>query len=179
MENSCSMRIWILLFYFDFLQCGLLRIRICSKCFFRRFNLVVVAGLSVHWKDAKANNSEQKVVNEANTMAAQPAACTRFSDNYDIKEELGKGAFSIVKRCVQKSTGSEFAAKIINTKKLTTRDFQVNDDASHLYYYSIFRFHILQRVSQELLFHCYGEMFIFFRNLNERPEYVANYSTTI
>lgn len=59
------------------------------------------------------------------TMATQPpVACTRFSDNYDIKEELGKGAFSIVKRCVQKSTGLEFAAKIINTKKLTTRDFQ-------------------------------------------------------
>ncbi|CAO1437808.1 unnamed protein product [Diamesa serratosioi] len=50
--------------------------------------------------------------------------CTRFSDNYEIKEELGKGAFSIVKRCVQKSTGLEFAAKIINTKKLTSRDFQ-------------------------------------------------------
>lgn len=31
------------------------------------------------------------------------------------------GAFSIVKRCVQKSTGLEFAAKIINTKKLATR----------------------------------------------------------
>lgn len=58
-------------------------------------------------------------------MATQPPTpCTRFSDNYDIKEELGKGAFSIVKRCVQKSTGLEFAAKIINTKKLTTRDFQ-------------------------------------------------------
>ncbi|XP_058801250.1 calcium/calmodulin-dependent protein kinase type II alpha chain isoform X15 [Phymastichus coffea] len=56
-------------------------------------------------------------------MAAQ-GACTRFSDNYDLKEELGKGAFSVVRRCVQKSTGFEFAAKIINTKKLTSRDFQ-------------------------------------------------------
>ncbi|XP_015589603.1 calcium/calmodulin-dependent protein kinase type II alpha chain isoform X26 [Cephus cinctus] len=56
-------------------------------------------------------------------MAAQ-AACTRFSDNYDLKEELGKGAFSVVRRCVQKSSGLEFAAKIINTKKLSTRDFQ-------------------------------------------------------
>ncbi|CAG7822499.1 unnamed protein product [Allacma fusca] len=51
-------------------------------------------------------------------------ASTRFSDNYELKEELGKGAFSIVRRCVQKSTGLEFAAKIINTKKLSTRDFQ-------------------------------------------------------
>ncbi|XP_046993239.1 calcium/calmodulin-dependent protein kinase type II alpha chain isoform X11 [Schistocerca americana] len=55
---------------------------------------------------------------------AAPAACTRFSDNYDLKEELGKGAFSVVRRCVQKSTGLEFAAKIINTKKLSARDFQ-------------------------------------------------------
>ncbi|XP_076361581.1 calcium/calmodulin-dependent protein kinase type II alpha chain isoform X1 [Tachypleus tridentatus] len=51
-------------------------------------------------------------------------SCTRFSDNYEVKEELGKGAFSIVRRCVQKSTGLEFAAKIINTKKLSARDFQ-------------------------------------------------------
>ncbi|XP_076766227.1 calcium/calmodulin-dependent protein kinase II isoform X36 [Xylocopa sonorina] len=55
---------------------------------------------------------------------ATPSACTRFSDNYDLREELGKGAFSVVRRCVQKSTGHEFAAKIINTKKLTARDFQ-------------------------------------------------------
>ncbi|XP_076174067.1 calcium/calmodulin-dependent protein kinase II isoform X26 [Ptiloglossa arizonensis] len=55
---------------------------------------------------------------------ATPTACTRFSDNYDLKEELGKGAFSVVRRCVQKSTDHEFAAKIINTKKLTARDFQ-------------------------------------------------------
>uniref|UniRef100_A0A646QE86 calcium/calmodulin-dependent protein kinase n=1 Tax=Hemiscolopendra marginata TaxID=943146 RepID=A0A646QE86_9MYRI len=56
-------------------------------------------------------------------MAAQNTS-TKFSDNYELKEELGKGAFSIVRRCVQKSTGLEFAAKIINTKKLSPRDFQ-------------------------------------------------------
>ncbi|KAK7575700.1 hypothetical protein V9T40_011986 [Parthenolecanium corni] len=49
------------------------------------------------------------------------APCTRFSDNYELKEELGKGAFSVVRRCVQKATALEFAAKIINTKKLSAR----------------------------------------------------------
>ena len=68
--------------------------------------------------------------------------CTRFTDEYELKEELGKwviaviykndlwwfkiiyffrGAFSIVRRCVQLSSGTEFAAKIINTKKLSQR----------------------------------------------------------
>lgn len=32
-----------------------------------------------------------------------------------------RGAFSIVKRCIQKNSGQEFAAKIINTKKLSAR----------------------------------------------------------
>ena len=32
-----------------------------------------------------------------------------------------RGAFSVVRRCVQKNTGLEFAAKIINTKKLSAR----------------------------------------------------------
>ncbi|KAK9506801.1 hypothetical protein O3M35_008668 [Rhynocoris fuscipes] len=35
-----------------------------------------------------------------------------------------KGAFSVVRRCVQKCTGLEFAAKIINTKKLSARDVE-------------------------------------------------------
>uniref|UniRef100_A0A915KJ14 Protein kinase domain-containing protein n=1 Tax=Romanomermis culicivorax TaxID=13658 RepID=A0A915KJ14_ROMCU len=52
---------------------------------------------------------------------APPNPTTKFSDNFELKEELGKGAFSIVRRCVQKSTGIEFAAKIINTKKLSAR----------------------------------------------------------
>uniref|UniRef100_A0A673KHM1 calcium/calmodulin-dependent protein kinase n=1 Tax=Sinocyclocheilus rhinocerous TaxID=307959 RepID=A0A673KHM1_9TELE len=49
---------------------------------------------------------------------------TRFTDENQLYEELGKGAFSVVRRCVKKSTGQEYAAKIINTKKLSARDHQ-------------------------------------------------------
>ncbi|XP_066534661.1 calcium/calmodulin-dependent protein kinase type II subunit gamma isoform X6 [Hoplias malabaricus] len=52
------------------------------------------------------------------------ATSTRFTDEYQLYEELGKGAFSVVRRCVKKSTGQEYAAKIINTKKLSARDHQ-------------------------------------------------------
>ncbi|KAM4050315.1 calcium/calmodulin-dependent protein kinase type II subunit delta isoform 6-T6 [Anomaloglossus baeobatrachus] len=50
--------------------------------------------------------------------------CTRFTDEYQLFEELGKGAFSVVKRCMKITTGQEYAAKIINTKKLSARDHQ-------------------------------------------------------
>ncbi|KAM8924208.1 calcium/calmodulin-dependent protein kinase type II subunit gamma isoform 8-T8 [Pelodytes ibericus] len=52
------------------------------------------------------------------------ATCTRFTDEYQLYEELGKGAFSVVRRCVKKSSNQEYAAKIINTKKLSARDHQ-------------------------------------------------------
>ncbi|XP_075890003.1 calcium/calmodulin-dependent protein kinase type II delta 1 chain isoform X3 [Nelusetta ayraudi] len=55
-------------------------------------------------------------------MAA--TTCTRFTDEYQLYEELGKGAFSIVRRCMKISSGQEYAAKIINTKKLSARDHQ-------------------------------------------------------
>ncbi|XP_035996503.1 calcium/calmodulin-dependent protein kinase type II subunit beta isoform X6 [Fundulus heteroclitus] len=55
-------------------------------------------------------------------MAA--TTCTRFTDEYQLYEELGKGAFSVVRRCVKLCTGQEYAAKIINTKKLSARDHQ-------------------------------------------------------
>ncbi|XP_043951840.1 calcium/calmodulin-dependent protein kinase type II subunit beta isoform X3 [Gambusia affinis] len=50
--------------------------------------------------------------------------CTRFTDEYQLYEELGKGAFSVVRRCAKLCTGQEYAAKIINTKKLSARDHQ-------------------------------------------------------
>ncbi|KAJ3585145.1 hypothetical protein NHX12_013867 [Muraenolepis orangiensis] len=52
-------------------------------------------------------------------MAA--TTCTRFTDEHQLYEELGKGAFSVVRRCMKISSGQEYAAKIINTKKLSAR----------------------------------------------------------
>uniref|UniRef100_A0A8B9GQY8 calcium/calmodulin-dependent protein kinase n=1 Tax=Astyanax mexicanus TaxID=7994 RepID=A0A8B9GQY8_ASTMX len=53
--------------------------------------------------------------------------CTRFTEEYQLFEELGKGAFSVVRRCVKILSGQEYAAKIINTKKLSARDHQKLD----------------------------------------------------
>lgn len=45
-----------------------------------------------------------------------------FHDQFELKEELGKGAFSTVRRCTQKSTGVDYAVKILNTKSMSERD---------------------------------------------------------
>lgn len=44
--------------------------------------------------------------------------------NYEVVHHslfFSRGAFSIVRRCIQKSSGQEYAAKVINTKKLSAR----------------------------------------------------------
>ena len=50
------------------------------------------------------------------------ASSRSFHETYELKEELGKGAFSVVKKCIQKGTKKEFAVKIIDARKLTSRD---------------------------------------------------------
>ncbi|KAJ8262137.1 hypothetical protein GJAV_G00162810 [Gymnothorax javanicus] len=55
-------------------------------------------------------------------MNMASTTCTRFTDEYQLYEELGKGAFSVVRRCMKISSGQEYAAKIINTKKLSARE---------------------------------------------------------
>ncbi|XP_075209802.1 death-associated protein kinase 1-like [Lycorma delicatula] len=41
-----------------------------------------------------------------------------FEDVYDVFEELGKGHFAVVRRCVNKKDGSEYAAKVIRKKRV-------------------------------------------------------------
>ncbi|KAK1340684.1 LOW QUALITY PROTEIN: hypothetical protein QTO34_017074 [Cnephaeus nilssonii] len=67
--------------------------------------------------------SEQARGQPGPTMAST-TTCTWFMDEYQLFKELGKGAFSVVIRCMKIPTGQEYAAKIINTKKLSARDHQ-------------------------------------------------------
>ncbi|CAJ0587388.1 unnamed protein product, partial [Mesorhabditis spiculigera] len=43
-------------------------------------------------------------------------------DKYDVLEEIGTGAFGVVHRCVERSTGNTFAAKFVNTPHQTDKD---------------------------------------------------------
>uniref|UniRef100_A0AAY4BWP3 Protein kinase domain-containing protein n=1 Tax=Denticeps clupeoides TaxID=299321 RepID=A0AAY4BWP3_9TELE len=41
----------------------------------------------------------------------------KVEDFYEIGEELGSGQFAVVKRCKEKSTGMEYAAKFIKKRQ--------------------------------------------------------------
>ena len=45
-----------------------------------------------------------------------------FRDVYEKHEMLGKGAFSVVYRCVEKETGDNYAVKIIKTTRMSVRE---------------------------------------------------------
>jgi len=45
---------------------------------------------------------------------------SKIEDNYDVGDELGKGAFSIVKKAINKKTGEKVAVKVIDKKAAST-----------------------------------------------------------
>jgi serine/threonine protein kinase len=54
--------------------------------------------------------------------------------DYEVKEVLGRGAFSSVKRCINKQTKKEFAVKVIKKKHLDPKTLQnVKDEVDILH----------------------------------------------
>ncbi|XP_068912694.1 peripheral plasma membrane protein CASK isoform X4 [Tenebrio molitor] len=51
-----------------------------------------------------------------------------FDDVYDLCEEIGRGPFSIVRRCIHRQTGQQFAAKIVDVAKFTSSPGLSTDD---------------------------------------------------
>jgi hypothetical protein len=58
-----------------------------------------------------AQQQQQQLLQQQQQQNAhQQNSSTRFSENYEVKEELGKGAFSVVRRCIHKSNNMEFVS---------------------------------------------------------------------
>jgi len=55
-------------------------------------------------------------------ISSNAASGGKVEDNYDIGEEIGRGAFSVVKRCKHKKSGNFFAIKFIEKKYVDKTD---------------------------------------------------------
>ncbi|CAB4005619.1 ribosomal S6 kinase alpha-1 isoform X2 [Paramuricea clavata] len=51
-----------------------------------------------------------------------PGVSTSFFDEYEMKEEIAVGSYSVCKKCINKSTGKEYAVKIIDKLKKDPRE---------------------------------------------------------
>uniref|UniRef100_A0A8C5BWV9 Protein kinase domain-containing protein n=1 Tax=Gadus morhua TaxID=8049 RepID=A0A8C5BWV9_GADMO len=43
-----------------------------------------------------------------------------FEDVYELCEVIGKGPFSVVRRCINRDTGQQFATKIVDVASFTS-----------------------------------------------------------
>uniref|UniRef100_A0A1I8HS91 phosphorylase kinase n=2 Tax=Macrostomum lignano TaxID=282301 RepID=A0A1I8HS91_9PLAT len=55
--------------------------------------------------------------------------CNQFHSKYEPKEILGRGLSSVVRRCVEKSSKTEFAVKVIDLNNLDTNSEDARQDA--------------------------------------------------
>jgi len=59
-----------------------------------------------------------QIKEEKRTMSATD----KFHDLYKLEEVLGTGNFAVVRRCIEKETGQEFAVKCVEKNKLSIKD---------------------------------------------------------
>ncbi|XP_043082310.1 ribosomal protein S6 kinase alpha-3 isoform X6 [Puntigrus tetrazona] len=81
---------------------------------FRGFSFVAIS--SEEESQPLQSNSVSSIVQQLHRNVSQ------FNDAYEVKEDIGVGSYSICRRCVQKSTGMEYAVKIINKAKRDPTD---------------------------------------------------------
>ncbi|XP_046849442.1 ribosomal protein S6 kinase 2 beta-like isoform X2 [Xenia sp. Carnegie-2017] len=89
---------------------------------FRGFSFV--SPTLVEEGDKNGNGFENMDVDSGmNILSTQfSSVAASFTDEYDVKEEIAIGSYSVCKKCVHKATGKEFAVKIIDKIKKDPRE---------------------------------------------------------
>jgi len=72
-----------------------------------------------HRKDGeKREKKEKKDKKKEDEVSDSEDDNKQFEEKYDIGDELGRGAFSVVKKCVSKNSGKTYAVKVIEKKNV-------------------------------------------------------------
>ncbi|XP_043971631.1 serine/threonine-protein kinase DCLK2-like isoform X1 [Gambusia affinis] len=85
---------------------------------------------NVNGNDSINNQLEKTVSPEVN--GNQYPAASSILDKYIVGKVIGDGNFAVVKECVERSTGKEFALKIINKAKCSGKEHLIENEVSVL-----------------------------------------------
>lgn len=108
---------------------------------FRGFSFVAPAVLAA--ADASSHTGDEKETRRAPATTATTttahgahgipgARLSRFADDYELREELGSGSYSVCRRCIHKATRQEAAVKIIaKAKRDPTEEVEILLRYSH------------------------------------------------
>ncbi|CAL9699979.1 unnamed protein product [Knipowitschia caucasica] len=95
------------------------------------FKLPISNGVSLHTNGAVTNHQEQSnlspEVNGNQCLQASP-----ISEKYKVGKVIGDGNFAVVKECVERSTGKEFALKIIDKAKCAGKEHLIESEVAVL-----------------------------------------------
>ncbi|KAG9351793.1 hypothetical protein JZ751_023044 [Albula glossodonta] len=70
--------------------------------------------------------------NEAEAMEEQPQVPASIAERYKVGRTIGDGNFAVVRECVERSTGREYALKIINKGKCRGKEHMIQNEVSIL-----------------------------------------------
>ncbi|KAM9314401.1 serine/threonine-protein kinase DCLK2 isoform 2-T2 [Pholidichthys leucotaenia] len=91
--------------------------------------------LSHHSSSSNVNgslNNHQEQTNPQSPEVNGNLPASTISDKYKIGKVIGDGNFAVVKECVERSTGKEFALKIINKAKCSGKEHLIENEVAVL-----------------------------------------------
>ncbi|XP_021172281.2 serine/threonine-protein kinase DCLK2 isoform X1 [Fundulus heteroclitus] len=87
---------------------------------------------NVNGNDSLNNHPEQPVQPSPEVNGNQHPAASGILEKYSVGKVIGDGNFAVVKECVERSTGKEFALKIIDKAKCSGKEHLIENEVAVL-----------------------------------------------
>ena len=89
---------------------------------FRGFSYIAPTLLSTNGEPSSSPPLTAVSAKKTSPLAGLPVKTTPFNNEYELKEKIGHGSYSVCHRCVHRATRQEYAVKVIDKAKRDCRD---------------------------------------------------------